>query len=291
MCSPFYNENLVANINIAEASKWVDEIHITECDKSFKYTPHDFCFKLEDSNDKVFYHKLSGDKFYLKPRKFFPNIILSPVSKWMKHYNRNTAWYNEGVSRNNTLWNCKFDDDDIIILSDIDEIIDSRYSNDIISAVNKYGIITIELYFTVFYFNLRCPKFGNLPNYSYRIFVVRGDVLKNKYNSDSDYLRKLGERGKLCNVVKCLGGIKGFHHSWLGDEMFIINKFNSFAHTVNDGFSAIRDNNGNLDPELLKEHFRSGKSIFDNTELVLDNEMPYISGVEKLKRTMPKYFV
>ena len=61
MCSPFYNENLVANINIAEASKWVDEIHITECDKSFKYTSHDFCFQLENPNDKVFYHKLSGN--------------------------------------------------------------------------------------------------------------------------------------------------------------------------------------------------------------------------------------
>lgn len=38
LCCPFYNENLVADINIAEASKWVDEIHITEFDKSFKYT-------------------------------------------------------------------------------------------------------------------------------------------------------------------------------------------------------------------------------------------------------------
>ena len=42
LCCPFYNENLVADINIAEASKWVDEIHITEFDKSFKYTSHDY---------------------------------------------------------------------------------------------------------------------------------------------------------------------------------------------------------------------------------------------------------
>ena len=44
LCCPFYNENLVADINIAEASKWVDEIHITEFDKSFKYTSHDYIY-------------------------------------------------------------------------------------------------------------------------------------------------------------------------------------------------------------------------------------------------------
>ena len=30
LCCPFFNENLIANLNIEEASKWVDEIHVTE---------------------------------------------------------------------------------------------------------------------------------------------------------------------------------------------------------------------------------------------------------------------
>ncbi len=41
----------------------------------------------------------------------------------------------------------------------------------------------------------------------------------------------------------------------------------------------------------IKEHFSSGKSIFDNTTLVLDNDIPFISGVEKLRQTMPQYFL
>jgi len=67
MCCPFYNENLVANVNIKEASKWVDEIHITECNKSFKYGEHNCCFQLNAPNDKVFYHQLDGNRYYLKP--------------------------------------------------------------------------------------------------------------------------------------------------------------------------------------------------------------------------------
>ena len=41
---PYYNEDLIAKLNITEASKWVDEIHITEFDKSFKYGTHSLNF-------------------------------------------------------------------------------------------------------------------------------------------------------------------------------------------------------------------------------------------------------
>ena len=96
MCCPFYNEHLVARINIEEASKWVDEIHITEFDKSFKYTEHPYEFDVD--GDKVHYHPMTG--LFLKPRKYIPHITLKPISRWMKKYVRDTAWYNDGISRN-----------------------------------------------------------------------------------------------------------------------------------------------------------------------------------------------
>ena len=52
LCCPFFNENLIANLNIEEASKWVDEIHVTEFDKSFKYKLHEHCF--HNRNEKVY---------------------------------------------------------------------------------------------------------------------------------------------------------------------------------------------------------------------------------------------
>ena len=77
LCCPFYNENLVANIQVCEASKWVDEIHVTECNKSFKYGPLDYCCNLEKENPKVRYHQLDGDKYYFRPKK---KSIFTPPS-------------------------------------------------------------------------------------------------------------------------------------------------------------------------------------------------------------------
>ena len=81
LCCPFYNENLVADINIAEASKWVDEIHITEFDKSFKYTSHDYVF--QNDCEKVHYHQMDALKLYKKPRKYIPHFFIHPISRWM----------------------------------------------------------------------------------------------------------------------------------------------------------------------------------------------------------------
>ena len=291
MCCPFYNENLVADINIKEASKWVDEIHVTECNKSFKYGNHDYCFKFKKEEDKVKYHKLDGGKLYLKPRRLVPYFRYKPISKWMTHIFKNTAWYNDGVSRNYSLWNSKYSDDDILILSDIDEIIDSKYANEIIDVVKKEGIVTINLYFTMFYFNLWCKKWPGPQFYSYRIFIVRGDVMRNRFHNDSDFLRKLGERGQLINHVKCLDGIKGFHHSWLGDENFIINKLNSYAHDISEGTKEITDECGNINYALIKQRLKNGTSIFDNVALTADDNIPFIDIIKQIHVTNPQYFI
>lgn len=62
-------------------------------------------------------------------------------------------------------------DDDIVILSDIDEIIDSRYLDEIIHEVRKRGIVTIKLCFTLFYLNLVSTNWGGAP-ISYRLFIM-----------------------------------------------------------------------------------------------------------------------
>lgn len=290
LCVPFYNEHLISGINIRESAKWVDEIHVTECNYSFKYTPHPYEFNFENEK-KVFYHKLDGNKFYKKSRKVIPHIDFHPVTKWIKNFYFKTNWYNEAVSRNHSLWNSNYDDNDILILSDIDEIINYKYFDEIIETVKKTGIVTVNLYFTVFYFNLLCPKFGGAPHYSYRTFIVRGDVMRKKFFNDFDYLRKMGESGKLMNEITCLSGYKGWHHSWLGDEHFIMNKLNSYAHSINEHTPDLIDDNGELSLKKIKEHLKYGKSIFNGSELIIDNTIPLLEEIEKLKTTNPQYFI
>lgn len=290
LCCPFYNESLIAKLQIHEASKWVDEIHITEFDKSFKYTEHELAFGNLALLPKVFYHPMQARGKYLAPRRYIPHFILNPVSRWLKHIVRGTAWYNEAVSRNYSLWNSNYDDDDILILSDVDEIIDSKYSQEIIDAVNQYGIITIRIHFTCFYFNLFCPKFSGPADYSYRIFVVKGKVMREKFHNDSDYLRKCGERSKILDVVKCLDGIKGFHHSWLGDDNFVINKLRSYAHDESDHSSEILTN-GKYDIEKIKKKLVNGESIFQNVDLIYNDTIPLLEEVEKCQKDYPLFFL
>lgn len=208
----------------------------------------------------------------------------------MRHIVRGTAWYNEAVIRNYTLWNVNYDDDDILILSDVDEIIDPKYSQEIIDAVNKYGIITVRIHFTWFYFNLFCPKFSGPADYSYRIFVVKGKVMREKFHNDSDYLRKCGERSQILNVVKCLDGIKGFHHSWLGDDDFVINKLRSYAHDESDHCPEILTN-GEFDIEKIKKRLVNRECFLNNVDLIYNDKIPLLEEVEKYRKEYPAFFL
>lgn len=296
MCSPFYNENLVANVYVNEGSKWADEIHITECNKSFQYGNHDYCFKLDRPNNKVHYHQLDGNNYYLKPikrnRKYaLPHLLFRPVSRWMKHYCYDTAWYNEGVSRNHTLWNVDYDDDDILILSDIDEIIDSRCADEIVSEAYKRGAVTVKIYFTMFYFNLFCKEWSGPEGYSYRIFAVRGDVMRNKFYNDSDFLRKRGERSLLINSIHCLEGYKGFHHSWLGDEQFVATKMMSYSHPKEWHNDSCFDSYGNPNIEAIKNLIKEGRPVFGDVRLEIDKNIELMQSVERIRNTESIHFI
>jgi molecular chaperone DnaK len=86
--------------------------------------------------------------------------------------------------------------------SDIDEIIDSRFSEELIRYVNKYGITTIKLHYTLYYFNLFSKNWVGPPDYSYRVFLMSGEYFK-RNSVNSNLLRKAGERGDLVETVKC----------------------------------------------------------------------------------------
>ena len=288
-CSPFFNENLVANIHIEESMKWVDQFHITESNYSFKMGKKDFNFTPEQQYPNLYYHKMDVANLYKENRRFIPYIDFSPVTKWHPKIYRNTAWLNEAIQRNYTLWNADISDEDIVILSDIDEIIDSNNADIIVDAVKKKGIVTIKLHFSIFYFNLFCQQWGGPKEYSYRIFVVKGNILKKVFFNDSDCLRKLGERGQLEQDVYCFPDKMGFHHSWIGDEFFVLNKLKSYAHSYNDHSSAIIEN-GDYSIGALRKCIAYGESIFPGTELIVDDSIKLLDSIMEIQASNPQLF-
>lgn len=291
-CCPFFNENTIAEVHWKESKKWVDEFHITESNRTFRYGAKDYNFNPElQADDKLYYHKLNGEKLFKPLKNIIPTIEIPKISRSInKFYYRDSSWRNEACQRNYSLWNCDYSDNDILILSDIDEIIDSRYSDEIIDYVKKRGIVTVKIHFTNFYFNLFCLGFGGPPDYSYRIFIVRGDIMRTRFKNDSDYLRKLGEAGILEKEVFCFPEFRGFHHSWLGDWKNAYEKINSYAHSTSDHCQALLSN-GHYDLEKIKKFMELGHSIFPNTELKKNESIQLLDAVEELRDYRKDLFI
>lgn len=191
---------------------------------------------------------------------------------------------------------CSFidaEDDDIIILSDLDEIIDSRYADEIIELVRKHDIITVLLRQTEMYFNL-FVELSKTPNHflkGYRVYVMSGNYFNNMKMSSNE-LRLSGTFGKLVDKVYCYDKYVGFHHSWLGDRNYISNKLKSYAHDENDNDPNIY-NNGEVNNNYVRDCIEQRKSIAGSSHrLYIDRNIELLRSVESLKDTeYNKYFL
>lgn len=279
--SPFNNENLLASLKYEENFSWIDEFNIVEFDKTFSYLDKPYNFSLK--NDKFIHHKLPGNIYFKQP-----GYGLSRKFPFIKYKNR--KWINEAIHRNFTSSILEFNEDDILILSDVDEIIDSNYYNELIKEVKKRGIITIKMHYTIYFFNLFSSNKG-APDWSYRVFLMTGKYFNNM-NFTHDELRKKGERGNLVNDIYCFPEYAGFHHSWLGDSNFIINKFKSYSHEPSE-FSnrLINSNTQDFDKNFIKYCIDNRISFLDDMETLSKDKVPLLTSVENLRHRYSNYFI
>jgi hypothetical protein len=275
---PFFKENTVAEIHVGESSKWVDVIHITEVNRTFQYQPK--AFFLNINNPKVRSHSIEVEGIFKGHAGLIPHVDLHAKS-YPKVF-RNPSWFNEAKQRELALAGEDISDEDIVILSDIDEIIDSRYAEQIVTEVKRRGAVTIKLHFTLFVLNLFSRNFGGPVDYSYRVTILKGSVFKNRWRKNSDWLRKSGERGLLYNEIFCFDDIMGFHHSWLGDEKFVSEKLSAYAHTEHAHLN-------NLD--YIRDCIRQKKSIFPGHELEIRNDVQPLSFVRENLERYKSFFI
>lgn len=285
-CCPFNNENLIASLSLKESVGYVDEMHISEANRTFQYTPKDFNFQNALDDSRIRYHQVNADSQFLG--KHWRLTRRAPFL----HYSVD-PWVNERLQRNIACSHVKPMDDDIVVLSDMDEIIDSRYWPEIIWNARKHGIVTVGLHFTLYYFNLFSSSvLGYGPeDYSYKLFAMTGKIF-NELPFSSDRLRKLGESGKLLNSVYRIPGIQGFHHSWLGDSEFVRNKLLSYAHGKSDHIEELYSVDGSIRDDYIEYLLTDKKSMFENHTLQVRNDVPQLQSVESLRGTdLSRYFL
>ena len=263
----FHNEHAALAIKQRESARWVDELHICESDLTFRGGPRA--------------RALPGADHFLKPHVFPGSTLFEPPYRWgFSRYppffrKKKRARQNEAMQRDfvHELLG-RIEDQDILILSDVDEIVDARRADELVDAATKHGAVSIRLHHTLFYLNLYSTNWheiwpGSPPDYAYRVFAMTGAYFRAMART-SDRLRKLGEWGKLDSEIPLLDGFAGFHHSWLGDEAAAIDKLQSYSHSFSDHNAAlVSAADGSVNAAAMREAMRTGQSIFPGNQLEL----------------------
>lgn len=282
--SPFNNENLLMSIKSMENINVVNELHITEVNKTHTYLDKQYNYDSSFFHDNVCYHRADGGTIFRKP-----SIGLSRKFPYIKK--KKYAWQNDAIQRNLASSYINFNDDDILILSDIDEIIHNTSILQVIEDAKRYGIISIRLHVTLYYLNLFLINPAGPPDYSYRVFIMTGKYFKEmKYTVDQ--LRKLGEAGKLSSDIYCSSNISGFHHTFLGDDKFIANKIKAYPHAPDEHHPSLFSSNGEVNMDYLKYCIDNQISIFgDQHVLKVDNSINQLSVIEKNRNFYSNLFL
>jgi len=299
---PYYNEAVVTNIKIEENSGWVDELHLVEANRTFRFDPKPYHFSPNHpapenktgANSTVVYHKLDGDRLFRGKTHWGPSHFFPYFRK------KDSARTNEMIQRNHVHQVLHPDDDDIVILSDIDEIIDSRHADYVVDMARRHGIITVRLHHTLFFLNLYSQNWheiwdgGNAPrDYSYRTFVMTGRHF-NALPYKSDRLRRKGEANKLASSITCLPEITGFHHSWLGDAASIAGKIKAYSHSLSDHSADIIDaNTGEISTDKIRDLVRGRKSIFAGHQLEIrpPDDPPMLGAITRNMAEYSKFMI
>ena len=227
-CFGFYNELDMLKFRLKELNDCVDYFVLIECVKTFQY------------NDKELYFENNKDKFAEYLHKIVHVIVKDniPTNKhpWhLENYQRNC--FDIGIKKLN------LNNDDIIIISDLDEIPDSNTINNLKKS-NFNGIYQLEQ--DLYYYNL---------NTKYKDPWISSKILNyGNYNgSPQSY------RGNNYPVIK--NG--GWHFSYFGNIKFIKNKISNFAHSEFNNDTILND-------ERLLKQIKNNKDLYERNECIFN---------------------
>lgn len=277
-CS-YFNEDLISSIKIQEGRRWLTQLIITECDLTHSYSPKSFGFPFED-DPLVCYRKLDGITNFKKP-----GWGVSGRFPFFRY--KDMRWRNEGRQRDFGIPLGVINDDDILVMSDIDEIVDPDCVDRIVCETRKRGVVTFKMRYSMIYFDLMSRNEG-APDWSYRVFFMTGRFFK-AMKKTPNKLRKAGEQGRLMNEVHCIQEYCGYHHSWLGDTARAMQKWAAYSHVPSD-FGGALVSQGQMDIEFIGRCIREGRSFLSNGELLEPYSGALLDSVEQLKTLRPDLF-
>jgi len=208
-CFTFYNELDMLEFRLNELDDVVDFFVLVECTKTFTNKDNELYFENNKSRFSKFLHKI----IHIIVKDNIPQTS----NAWdIEHYQRRCI--DRGIRQ------LELTPDDMIIISDLDEIPDSNTLQYLKNNRIINGIYNLKM--DLYYYNLRC-KYNTIWEYS--------KILNyGSYNGDPQAIR-CGSNSK-ANIEN---GIEngGWHFSYFGNVEFIKNKIRNFAHQdVNNSY-------------------------------------------------------
>jgi beta-1,4-mannosyl-glycoprotein beta-1,4-N-acetylglucosaminyltransferase len=209
-CFIFYNEIEMLNYRLNILDEFVDFFVLVESTHTHIGKPKDLYFeknkeKFEKFKDKII-HIIVDDFPFI-----YPNIDFNNEEQWKnEHFQRNAI--KRGIDK------IDMNLDDVLIISDLDEIPDTNLINAIKndSFGIKNHVYSLEQNF--FYYNLNSLH----KNKWYKAKLVSYDTYLNSKSSSCEEIRS-GE-----SEIFIYNG--GWHLSYFGDKYFIQNKLQNFTH-------------------------------------------------------------
>ncbi len=242
-CFTFYNELDLLNYRLHILNDVVDYFVLVESTHTFIGKEKELIYQNNKEIYKSFHHKIIHIIVHDFPHKY-PNI----------NFNKKQQWENEKFQRNcivRGIQQLSLTDDDVIIISDLDEIPDPNTLNKIKN--NEISITINALRMDFYYYNLNSKKemiwcCSKILLYKYfnekiQTKITCNDIrLKNIYLIPNEYMIKNG----------------GWHLSYFGDAHFIKNKLENFSHQE-------YNNNKYTNIEKIEKLVTSGIDLFERS--------------------------
>ncbi len=265
-CFTFFNELDLLKFRLEELYDKVDHFVLIESTKTFTGQVKPLYYSLnkdefEKWNDKITHVVVTDMPISLPQYKIDELVALPEIRNinWVReHHQRRSV--GKGLSRLNLNF------DDVIILSDLDEIPDLNIAEKNIKFLDM-GPIVFEQDWYIWNLDwMKGMKWRGSTMFTYSHYVNNKDIFQHLRNIRWDDVTEESE----FTIINC-----GWHFSWFGSSEFIRKKMFAFAHT-----------------ETATEYFRNLKNIEYLVREGLSPEEPHEEGMrllstENIERVLP----
>jgi beta-1,4-mannosyl-glycoprotein beta-1,4-N-acetylglucosaminyltransferase len=218
-CFTFFNELDMLEFRLTELDPYVDKFVIIESTKTFTGKPKPLYYNINKFKYKKWHHKIIHKIVYdmpvSLPQEEIDKLVDLPEIRDMN-------WVREHHQRRQigkVLEKLDLDYEDVVLVSDLDEIPDLRNSYDFINLLKFSPVVLQQDWYIWNLHNFKNSDWRGTSAFYYSHYISNKDIFQKIRNLRWD------QRPEFM-VVK-----NGWHFSWFGNQEFIKQKMFSFAHT------------------------------------------------------------